>query len=148
MQRTPISKPWKARFIEWLCRSGNVLDASRKAKIARSEVYAEREADPAFAAAWDEALVIATEALELEARRRAEKGVLEPIFYQGVKVGTVRRYSDSLLMFLLKAHRPAVYRENIRQELTGPGGGPIEIREVIVERLVGQGGGESESLSD
>ena len=145
---TPIKKEWQAKFIKELCRTGNVSSACRKAKISRTVAYEDKAADPVFAAAWDEALEIATEALELEARRRAEKGVLEPVFYQGKRVGAIRRYSDTLLMFLLKAHRPEKYRENVRQELVGPGGGPIEIREVVIERAGGRKGGEDESLSD
>src|SRR3546814_13265486 len=34
-----------------------------------------------------------------------------PHFHQGRVAGTVRKYSDSLLMFLLRAHRPDRYRE-------------------------------------
>ena len=33
------------------------------------------------------------------------------MFYKGAVCGHVRRYSDTLLMFLLKAHRPEKYRE-------------------------------------
>jgi len=84
-----------------------------------------------FAAAWDEALEIATGSLELEARRRAQKGVLEPVYYKGKKVGAVRKYSDTLLIFLLKAHRPDKYRDNVRHEVTGKDGSPIETRIVI-----------------
>ena len=44
--------------------------------------------------------------IEAEARRRAVDGVDEPVYYQGKEVGTVRRYSDVLLIFLLKGLRP------------------------------------------
>ncbi len=38
-------------------------------------------------------------------------------WYKGVAGGTVRRYSDNLLMFLLKGARPEQYRE--RYEVRG-----------------------------
>jgi hypothetical protein len=38
-------------------------------------------------------------------------------------VGTVRKFSDNLLMFLLKGKRPEVFRE--RHELTGVNGAPL-----------------------
>src|SRR5262245_35751476 len=38
---------------------------------------------------------------------------------------TVKKYSDSLLMFLLKAHRPDKFRERQSIEHTGKDGGPI-----------------------
>lgn len=50
--------------------------------------------------------------LEQEAYRRAVEGVEEPVYQGGELVGTVRRYSDKLLEFLLRGRRPQVYREN------------------------------------
>jgi hypothetical protein len=52
-------------------------------------------------------------AMEEEAIRRATRGVREDIFYQGEKCGEKRVYSDGLLMFMLKAARPDVYRERV-----------------------------------
>jgi hypothetical protein len=52
-----------------------------------------------------------TAALEDEAVRRAYHGVEEPVFYKGVQCGTVTKYSDKLLIMLLKARNPAKYRE-------------------------------------
>ena len=39
-------------------------------------------------------------------------GVEQPVFYRGEIAGTVRKYSDVLLIFLLKVTRPNIYREN------------------------------------
>lgn len=136
--RKPATAPdWKPVFLKELARTGNVSAAAHKAKIDRSMAYEFRSlaqgGAPApeavtFARAWDVALEVAIDALELEARRRAAEGVLEPVgWYQGVAGGKVRRYSDTLLIVLLKAHRPEKYRENIHQEHTGKDGGPIEI---------------------
>jgi hypothetical protein len=66
-------------------------------------------------------------ALEDEAHRRAFDGTLEPVFHQGDECGTVRKYSDTLAIFLLKAHAPDKYRESSRMELTGANGGPVQI---------------------
>ncbi len=38
-------------------------------------------------------------------------GAPKPVYYQGKRVATVHEKSDALLMFLLKARRPEVYRE-------------------------------------
>lgn len=45
----------------------------------------------------------------------------------------IREFSDTLAIFLLKAHKPEKYRE--RYEHTGPGGGPIQF-ERIERRIV------------
>jgi hypothetical protein len=110
-------------------RTGNIAAAARAAKCHRSQHY-EWLHDPAYAEAFLAAQEEAVEALELEARRRAEKGVVKPVYYQGEVCGTVREYSDTLLIFLLKAARPERYRDNARIEhqVTGTGGGPLVAR--------------------
>jgi hypothetical protein len=112
-------KEWQRPFIQRLAQTGNVSVACKRAKISRKTAYETRESDKLFDAAWKEALEVATEALELEARRRAEEGTLEPIYHQGLQVGTVRKYSDTLMIFLLKAHAPDKYRENIKNDHAG-----------------------------
>src|SRR5437870_358248 len=93
------------RFIRRLAESGNVADASRKARIPSQTVYDWRKADPKFAALWDEAERVGSDAVEGETFRRAIKGWDEPVFQQGRKVGTIKRYSDRLLEILLKGHK-------------------------------------------
>lgn len=112
-------KGWQGIFIKRLCETGNVSASSRKAKITRAWAYETRDNDAAFAAAWDEALEIATENLEMEARRRAEKGVPEYVIVNSKRVMVSRKYSDTLLIFLLKAHKPEKYRDNSHVEHSG-----------------------------
>ena len=50
--------------------------------------------------------------LEAEVIRRGAHGIDEPVFYQGKVVGQIRKYSDNLLMFMLKGLRPAKFRDN------------------------------------
>ena len=110
----PVHK-WTAtrrtRFLKKLAETGNVSAAARAAGASRSRVYQLKAKSPAFAAQWADALETATDALDAEARRRAMDGVETPRFHQGQIAGTVKKYSDSLLMFLLRAHRPDLYRE-------------------------------------
>jgi hypothetical protein len=120
--------PWQTPFLDWLTKRGNVADACRKAKVSRKWAYEVRNADLDFAAAWEEALTEGVELLEGEAYRRAKDGTLKPIYHAGVRVGTVREYSDTLTIFLLKAHKPEKYRENVRVEHTGKDGNEIVIR--------------------
>lgn len=101
----------RAAFLEALSGTGNVSAAARAAGASRSGAYALKAADAGFAAEWADALETAVDALDAEARRRALEGVEVPHFHQGRVAGTVRKYSDSLLMFLLRAHRPERYRD-------------------------------------
>lgn len=52
-----------------------------------------------------------TDRCEDAALTRAVDGWEEPVWHQGVQVGTVRKYDSQLLMFLLRARRPEKYRE-------------------------------------
>ena len=118
----------RAVFLATLRTSANVRRSADAAKINRTTAYNWRDADPAFAAAWDGAIEDAVDTLEQEAWRRAHDGVEKPIYQQKELVGHVQEYSDALMMFLLKAHRPVKFRETIRAEHTGENGGPIEVK--------------------
>ena len=102
------STPWMAAFLEVLSQTGNVSFACRSAQISRQTAYDAREKDAEFAAQWENALEEAVELLELEARRRALD------------------VSDTLMIFLLKAHRPERYRERYEVTLTKKPDKPLE----------------------
>lgn len=106
-------------FLDVLAETANVSLAAQAAGIHRRTAYVWKDKNAQFAKAWAEAEEKAADTLEEEARRRAVEGVQEPVFYQGQEVGQVRRHSDTLLIFLLKARRPEKYRERHQAELTG-----------------------------
>lgn len=118
---TPNRAPaiWEKAFLKVLSKTGNVTKSARAAKVDRSTVYDHRNNDPVFAALWLEAEAEASDLLEAEAWRRAVEGVNEPVFQGGEQVGVIRKYSDSLMGLLLKAHKPEKYRE--RTDVTSNG---------------------------
>jgi hypothetical protein len=91
-------------------------------------LYDFRDENPDFAAAWDKMLKRAAPKLKEDALRRAMKGVLEPVFFRGRKCGSVRKYSDSLLLALMKAAFPEEFAERKKSEVAGANGGAITIR--------------------
>jgi hypothetical protein len=129
MARQP--KDWKPVFLEAFRQNGNVRLAAQLAGVGRTTVYDHKKDDPDFAKAFDEAAQDAADSLEAEARRRAIEGVNEPVVHQGKVSGvwvnhageqvtegtpgakliplTVKKYSDTLLIFLLKGRRPDVF---------------------------------------
>lgn len=125
-QRTRRTPTREKRFLAALSRGVSVGGAATEAGLSRSTVYEWRAADAGFAARWDAAVEVGTDALEDEARRRAMRGVETPVHYGGKAVGKIQKYSDALLMFLLRARRPEIYRERRTTELSGRGGGPTE----------------------
>jgi len=119
-RKTAKKEVWRDSFLAALAAVGNVSEAAKAAGVSRAFVYTERKADPAFAALWDDALDSAADVMEREAFRRAVEGVDEPVFGptgRGLgsgEIGTIRKYSDTLLIFLLKGARPNKYRETTR----------------------------------
>lgn len=107
------------KFLGILAETGNVSEACKKIPIGRRTVYEWREGLEDFAAAWDDAIETYTEALEAEADRRAHAGTERGIYYQGKRIDTVKEYSDTLLIFRLKALRPEKYRERLDAKVSG-----------------------------
>lgn len=116
---------WEDIFLKSLADLGNVSAACKKAKVSRDAAYDKKKLDEGFAQAWKVALKTAVESLEAEAWKRARDGVKENVYQMGGKVGTVTKYSDTLLIFLLKAHKKK-YRDTARIEHTGKNGGKIQ----------------------
>lgn len=134
------------KFLEAFRHLGRVDKAAERAGIDRTTVYAwckVPEFDERFEAARRESMLV----LEDEATRRAVEGVDEPVFYLGAECGMVRKYSDTLLIFLLKGGKPERYRERV--EHSGDPKRPIVVRraeELSDDELaaIAAGGGKGE----
>jgi hypothetical protein len=100
---------WTTGFLAALEQSPNVSAACRAVGIGRRTAYDRRESDPEFARDWDDALQTAVDDLVGKTWKRADE-------------------SDTLAIFLLKCHRPQVYGDRSKVELSGPDGGPMEFR--------------------
>lgn len=124
MKQIKLTRARQERFLKALADTGSVTAAVAEAGTSRARVYELRKTDIAFAAAWDEAEEIATDRLEDEARSRAIEGIAEPLVSAGKLVRgddgqpiTVRRYSDNLLLALLKARRLPRRDRSVRFQL-------------------------------
>lgn len=126
--RTKLTAKKQEEFLEALRQIPNVSRACRLINISRPVMYEAKLANSSFAEEWEDALDQGIEAMEAEAMRRAVEGIDKPIFYQGDEVALLREYSDTLMIFLLKAHRPEKYQDRIKQEIGGEGGGPIPVQ--------------------
>jgi len=135
-------KIWRKAFLATLAQCGNVREACEAAGIQPMSAYRNRRSDSEFASEWDDALNEAADILEKEAWRRACEGVEEPVFYKGEVCGRARKYSDLLLMFMLKGIRPEKYRERVYVS-------PAELDKLIEQQLkILKGEEEPESESE
>ncbi len=118
--RTPKKRrDWKIAWLEAFERELTVSAACKAAKIGRTTAYDARQTDEAFAQAWDDLENQTTDTMEREGYRRAVEGTERDIYHQGEVVGKERQFSDTLLIFMLKARKPETYRENMKVEHAG-----------------------------
>lgn len=143
--------PWREAFLAALRQVPVVQHACDTVGIERCTAYRARQADDAFAEAWEEAMEAGIDRAEKEAFRRAVVGFEEPVIDKGRLAYryertvdadgaetfkpvldangqpvplTVRKHSDALLSLVLKGRRKKVYAD--RTELTGADGGPMQ----------------------
>lgn len=125
-----IADPKKRAYLAAYSLTGRFADAAAAADITLRTGWNWRHApDPDFQAALTMARGLAGDRLEAEIYRRAMEGVEEPVYQQGRMVGTIRKFSDLLLIFAAKGAMPERYRE--RHEHTGADGGPIQLQPVL-----------------
>lgn len=100
---------WVSGFLNALEQLPDVSKACQLSGVSRTVAYARRKSVKSFAEAWDKAIAAGIERAEGEAWRRAVEGCDKPVFHQGEQCGSIREYSDTLLIFMLKAHKRTVY---------------------------------------
>jgi hypothetical protein len=108
--RRKVTRRAQGQFFEALASGWSVTHAAQRAGVHRQRLYELRVEDDEFAAEWEQAWQAGTDTLVDEVRRRALEGVEEPVYQKGELVGHVRRYSDVLLMFMVKQRDPS-FRE-------------------------------------
>jgi len=113
------------KFIQNYQVTGRVTKAAKAAGMSLAAIYLLKKTHPTLVEDMEMALEKYRDTLENEARRRGVEGTVKEIYYQGEVVGEERVYSDRMLELLLKKERPHEFRE--RKEITGAGGGPLEI---------------------
>lgn len=121
-----IQEQRKKAVLESIAELASVSAACKATEVPRSTFYQWIQDDEEFRKAYRKAARQGLKALEDEAIRRAYKGVRKPVYQGGKLVGHERRYSDTLLMFMLKALAPNKYKERVANEQTGKDGGPIQ----------------------
>ena len=117
----------KKAFLDHFRFHGNIAKTCRAINLNRSTVYEWQKTDDEFSFDFQRAEIEATETLEAEAHRRAVEGLRRLKFDKGQAVldpatnepYTELEYSDTLLIFLLKARNPGKYRENVSPDQSG-----------------------------
>jgi hypothetical protein len=108
----------KRGFLAAFSQCGNVTRAAEAADCDRHSHALWLKKDPDYAEAFEEARAMACDRIEQEIYRRGVEGWDEPAWYEGRQVGVIRRYSDTLLIFLAKGMMPEKYKDRAEQNHT------------------------------
>jgi hypothetical protein len=122
-----VTKSPKERFLKAFAELAYIGLAAKKAGIHRGTHYKWLDEDPEYEEAFKHLKEDVIEMLEREADRRGHDGILKPILYEGVIVHHIREYSDTLLIFRLKALKPEMYRDNVKIDASMKHSGAIKV---------------------
>lgn len=114
-----IVEPRKRAFLLNLAMLGNRTRAAKATGCSTVITWMWRRDDDVFRQRYEDAMRIAAELHEDEMFRRSSEGVLEPVFQGGQLVGSVRKFSDTLLIFALKGALPDKYADRAKVEHSG-----------------------------
>ncbi|MEP2235638.1 MAG: hypothetical protein ABJM58_07795 [Alteripontixanthobacter sp.] len=152
VRRRPRKDGWseakQRMFIEHLADSACVQTAAAAVQMSVQSAYALRRAPggESFAAAWEAAIQQGALKLADVAFQRALNGTEEPVFDRGGSViGHKTRYSERLMMFLLRAHLPQRYAHASRA-LRGEGAPDTPASMPVAEALARLEPAEPEEL--
>lgn len=125
----------KDRFLRLFVEYKRLSKAAEGCGISSGVHYAWMRNDPIYKLAFEDAQAEICEEAEEELRRRA-KGFEEVKTvrrwnkdtgeWELFEETTHKKHSDALLQFLLKTHKPSVYGDKSKQEISGPGGEPLK----------------------
>jgi hypothetical protein len=118
---------WAPAYLAALEASARKAASAKLAGVTLRSVQRRRVTDANFAAEEAAAMMVASDMIEDEITRWAIEGVEEPVFGSGgkgcgtVQVGTIRRFSDTLLLRLAERSESGSWRQKQQVEHSTPG---------------------------
>lgn len=103
--------PHDARF--------SLRHAYNTAKVARDTMMNWRSYHKLFDKLMESIQEEMVDSMRAEAYRRSVVGVDEPVFYQGARVDTVKKFSDQLLQFTLMGHDARYRAKDVNMNVSG-----------------------------
>lgn len=136
------TKKAQDRFLDAFAAIGTIAGAAQAASVGRRTHYGWMANDPDYRARFEAARDELVDSLEQEAIRRARDGVVKGVYHNGTLIATEHQYSDTLLIFLLKANRPDKFKDRIgvTQDVTVT---HVDSFQAAIERLERDLGGSS-----
>lgn len=132
VERDAVRQAVMRAILEGYRNTGTIVGGCKEAGVSRQLHDLWMAKRPEYKEAFEAVKQEYVDSLLAEATRRARDGVEKGVWFQGVRVGKERQYSDNLLMFLIKGKMPEYRDHNV---ISGPDGGPVQIQAVRQEAL-------------
>lgn len=135
-KKKSITQRQRIIFLDVLRTTGNISASARAANISARAAHGLKAHDGEFSREWDLAKDESIDELEAVLRKRAIEGVEKPVYYAGKECGIQRSYSDTLGMYILKAHRGDGHKASDKEAMDEKKT-PREVsaREALIEKL-------------
>jgi hypothetical protein len=116
---------WKDVFVRTLRRTLSVARSCDIACVEYRFALKHKNSDPEFRKAWESAIEASCDDIEEALKKRAVRGYLKPIYWQGKRVGFERKFDTTAAMFLLRGRRKKIFGDarSIVTINNAPGGG-------------------------
>ncbi len=108
--RARMALRWRPSFLAALSLTGSVMIACKAATVSFPTYSKHRKEDPDFASQCELADDMATQRLHDACFASAVEGDIEPIYWQGIKVGHVRKFDSRLRIEMLRARMPGKFK--------------------------------------
>jgi hypothetical protein len=109
-ERVKYALRWRPRYLATLALSGSVILAAKRAQVSPETVMPHRVNDKDFAAQVDAARAYHGQLLLDVCMKSAIEGDCEPVYWQGIKVGHIRKYDSRLRVEMLRAYHPTLFK--------------------------------------
>jgi hypothetical protein len=100
----------RAKFLGAYAVGGSQVYACRKAKVSERTINRHLRQDPDFRVQYDAAKAYAIEMLQAKVYQRCLEGDVEPVYWQGEIVGHIRKYPERLVIEMLRAYLPHIFK--------------------------------------
>jgi hypothetical protein len=102
--RVRVAMAYRARFLCFYAIFGSKVAACRKARVSVHTIDHHLKNDSDFAMQAETAKAYAIDLLHARAMQRAIEGDCEPVYWQGIEVGHIRKFDTRLQIEMLRAH--------------------------------------------
>jgi hypothetical protein len=109
-ERANYAMRWRPTFLAVVALSHSTMLGCKAAHVNPQTVVAHRREDPDFDAHVLAAQDHCIELLHAVTMRSAIEGDVEPVFWQGIEVGHIKKFDNRLRIELLRAHLPAKFK--------------------------------------